>query len=162
MTVPFTNADWAAILPVGIVAVTALVVLLADLLSGPNQSRYVSIAIALAGTIGAGVVAGGQFGHDYNAFFGGFITGGFATVFEEIVLIGTAGAVLLYGAIGPAQRTAGTTAIMLWSACGAMLMAGAANLIDDLSRARAALARPLRALRHGRSQSPRASPRSNT
>ncbi len=129
MTVPFTNADWAAILPVGIVAVTALVVLLADLLSGPNQSRYVSIAIALAGTIGAGVVAGGQFGHNYNAFFGGFISGGFATVFEEIVLIGTAGAVLLYGAIGPAQRTAGTTAIMLWSACGAMLMAGAANLI---------------------------------
>jgi NADH-quinone oxidoreductase subunit N len=129
VTVPFTNADWAAILPVGIVAVTALVVLLADLVSGPNQSRYVSIGIALAGTIAAGVVAGGQFGHDYNAFFGGFMSGGFATVFEEIVLIGTAGAVLLYGAIGPAQRTAGTTAIMLWSACGAMLMAGAANLI---------------------------------
>lgn len=129
MTIPFTNADWMAILPIGIVAVTALAVLLADLLSGPNQSRYVSIGIALAGTIAAGVVAGGQFGHDYNAFFGGFMSGGFATVFEEIVLIGTAGAVLLYGAIGPAARTAGTTAIMLWSACGAMLMAGAANLI---------------------------------
>ncbi|HEX3370749.1 MAG TPA: NADH-quinone oxidoreductase subunit N [Candidatus Cybelea sp.] len=129
MTSPFTNADWAAILPLGIVAVTALVVLLADLVSGRGPSRYVSIAVALAGTIAAAIVAGGQFGHDYNAFFGGFITGGFATVFEEIVLIGTAGAVLLYGAIGPAQRTAGTTAIMLWSACGAMLMAGAANLI---------------------------------
>lgn len=129
MTIPFTNADWTAILPIGIVAVTALAVLLADLASGPNQSRYVSIGIALGGTIAAGVVAGGQFGHDYNAFFGGFMSGGFATVFEEIVLIGTAGAVLLYGAIGPAQRTAGTTAIMLWSACGAMLMAGAANLI---------------------------------
>jgi NADH-quinone oxidoreductase subunit N len=129
VTIPFTNADWMAILPIGIVAVTALAVLLADLLSGPNQSRYVSIGIALAGTIAAGVVAGGQFGHDYNAFFGGFMSGGFATVFEEIVLIGTAGAVLLYGAIGPAARTAGTTAIMLWSACGAMLMAGAANLI---------------------------------
>jgi NADH-quinone oxidoreductase subunit N len=57
------------------------------------------------------------------------MTGGFATVFEEIVLIGTAGSLLLYGTIGPAGRIAGTTAIMLWSACGAMLMAGAANLI---------------------------------
>jgi NADH-quinone oxidoreductase subunit N len=129
VTLPFTNADWLAILPIGVVAATALVVLLADLLFGRNQSRYVSVALALAGVIAGGVVAAGQFGHDYNAFFGGFMTGGFTTVFEEIVLIGTAGAVLLYGALGVPQRTAGTTAIMLWSACGAMLMSGAANLI---------------------------------
>ena len=62
------------------------------------------------------------------------------------------GTLLLYGAIGTAQRVAGTTAIMLWSACGAMLMAGAANSDHDLPRARAALARPLRAVRRGRSQ----------
>ena len=55
------------------------------------------------------------------------MSGGFATVFEEIMLIADRRVVLLYGAIGPAQRSAGTTAIMLWSACGAMLMAGAAN-----------------------------------
>ncbi len=36
---------------------------------------------------------------------------------------------MLYGSLGPAQRVAGTTSIMLWSACGAMLMAGAANLM---------------------------------
>jgi NADH-quinone oxidoreductase subunit N len=129
VSVPFTNADWSALLPISIVAIAALVVLIADLVFGRNQSRYVSISIALLGVIGGGIAAGRQFGHEYNAFFGGFMTGGFATVFEEIVLIGTAGAVLLYGALGPAQRTAGTTAIMLWSACGAMLMAGAANLI---------------------------------
>jgi NADH-quinone oxidoreductase subunit N len=129
LTIPFTSADWSAILPIEIVAGTALVVLFADLLSGRQQWRYLSIAIALAGVAAAAAIAGEQFGHAYDAFFGGFMTGGFATVFEEIVLIGTAGSLLLYGALGPAQRVAGTTAIMLWSACGAMLMAGAANLI---------------------------------
>lgn len=129
MTLSFTNADWSAILPVEIVAAAGLAILLADLFSGRKQWRYVSIVIGLLGVGAAGIVAGRQFGHEYDAFFGGFMTGGFATVFEEIVLIGTAGSLLLYGTIGPAGRIAGTTAIMLWSACGAMLMAGAANLI---------------------------------
>jgi NADH-quinone oxidoreductase subunit N len=129
MTLSFTNADWSAILPVEIVAAAGLAVLLADLFSGRKQWRYVSIVIGLLGVVAAGIVAGRQFGHNYDAFFGGFMAGGFATVFEEIVLIGTAGSLLLYGTIGPAGRVAGTTAIMLWSACGAMLMAGAANLI---------------------------------
>jgi NADH-quinone oxidoreductase subunit N len=129
VTLSFTNADWSAILPVEIVAAAGLAILLADLFSGRKQWRYVSIVIGLLGVAAAGIVAGRQFGHEYDAFFGGFMTGGFATVFEEIVLIGTAGSLLLYGTIGPAGRIAGTTAIMLWSACGAMLMAGAANLI---------------------------------
>jgi NADH-quinone oxidoreductase subunit N len=129
VTPSFTNADWNAILPVEIVAAAGLAVLLADLFSGRKQWRYVSVVVGLLGVIAAGVVAGRQFGHEYDAFFGGFMTGGFATVFEEIVLIGTAGSLLLYGTIGPAGRVAGTVAIMLWSACGAMLMAGAANLI---------------------------------
>ncbi|MBV8197024.1 MAG: NADH-quinone oxidoreductase subunit N [Candidatus Eremiobacteraeota bacterium] len=129
MTLPFTSADWWAVAPVSIVAAAALVVLIADIFSGSRERRYASIAIALAGLTVAGVVAGRQFGHDYNAFFGGFLTGGFATVFQEIVLIAAAGSVILYAAIGPASRIAGSIAIMLWSACGAMLMAGAANLI---------------------------------
>jgi NADH-quinone oxidoreductase subunit N len=129
MIVPFTNADWAALLPVEIVAAAALAVLVVDLFSGRRQLRYASISIGLLGTILAAIAAGQQFGHEYNAFFGGFLTGGFTTVFEEIVLIGTAGSLVLYGTIGPAARVAGTSAIMLWSACGAMLMAGAANLI---------------------------------
>ena len=41
-----------------------------------------------------------QFGHDYNAFFGGFMTGGFTSVFEEIVLLALVGSLVLYGAIG--------------------------------------------------------------
>jgi NADH-quinone oxidoreductase subunit N len=129
MTPPFTHADWSAVLPVSVVAVTALVVLIADLFAGRSEQRYLSIVIALLGTIAAGILAARQFGHDYDAFFGGFMVGGFATVFQEIILIATAGSLILYGAIGPAQRVAGMSAIMLWSACGAMLMAGAANLM---------------------------------
>jgi NADH-quinone oxidoreductase subunit N len=129
VTIPFTNADWFAILPVIVVAAAALLVLVADLFSGTRDRRYLSIAIGLLGILVAGVVAARQFGHDYDAFFGGFMTGGFASVFQEIILIASAGSLILYGSMGQPQRVAGTTAIMLWSACGAMLMAGAANLM---------------------------------
>ncbi len=129
MTPAFSNADWSAVLPVSVVAVAALAVLLADLFAGRQEQRYLPIGIALLGTIAAGMLAARQFGHDYDAFFGGFMVGGFATVFQEIILIAAAGSVILYGAIGPPQRIAGMTSIMLWSACGAMLMAGAANLM---------------------------------
>jgi NADH-quinone oxidoreductase subunit N len=129
MTMPFTAADWAAIFPVGILTAAALLVLIVDLFSGPREQRYVSIGIALAGVAAAAYVAARQFGHHHDAFFGGFIIGGFATVFQEIILIAAAGSLILYASIGPPQRVAGTTAIMLWSACGAMLMAGAANLL---------------------------------
>jgi NADH-quinone oxidoreductase subunit N len=129
MTLPFTHADWAAVLPVSVVALTALAVLLADFFSGRDADRYVSIVLALLGTLAAGILAARQFGHNHDAFFGGFMMGGFATVFQEIILIAAGGSVILYGAIGPSQRVAGMTAIMLWSACGAMLMAGAANLM---------------------------------
>ncbi len=129
MTLPFTGADWSAILPVSAIAVTALAVLIADLFSGRNDQRYVSIAIALLGTIVGGILAARQFGQHHDAFFGGYVVGGFTTVFQEIIVIATLGSLVLYGALGPAQRIAGMTAIMLWSACGAMLMAAAANLM---------------------------------
>ena len=54
MTIPFTHADWAAIVPVSVVAVTALVVLLADFFVAGERGRYVPIVIAL---IGLGVSA---------------------------------------------------------------------------------------------------------
>lgn len=129
MKLPFTHADWSAVVPVSVVAVAALLVLIADLFPGQRDRRYVSIGIGLLGTIIAAAVAARQFGLHHDAFFGGFIVGGFATVFQEIILIAAAGSLILYGAIGPAQRVAGMAAIMLWSACGAMFMAGAANLM---------------------------------
>lgn len=129
MKLPFTYADWAAVLPVSVVAVTALLVLIADLFSGRREQRYLSIGIALFGTIAAAILSARQFGHNYDAFFGGFMVGGFTTAFQEIILISTAGSLILYGAIGAPQRVAGMASIMLWSACGAMLMAAAANLM---------------------------------
>ena len=126
---PFTNADWNALLPIAVVAVAALVVLIADLIARTNADRYVSIVIGVIGCAGAAFLAAQQYGHDYNAFFGGFMTGGFTTVFEEIILLAAVGSLILYGSIGPAPRVAGTTALLLWSTCGAMLMAGAANLM---------------------------------
>lgn len=126
---PFTNADWNALVPVAAVAVAALVVLIADLAARTNADRYLSIAIGVVGCAVAAFLAAQQYGHDYNAFYGGFMTGGFTTVFEEIILLAAAGSLILYGSIGPSQRIAGATALLLWSTCGAMLMAGAANLM---------------------------------
>lgn len=126
---PFTNADWNALVPIAVVAVAALVVLVVDLAARAYAGRYVSIAIGVIGCAAAAVLAAQQYGHDYNAFYGGFMTGGFTTVFEEIVLLAAIGSLILYGSIGPGPRVAGITALMLWSTCGAMLMAGAANLM---------------------------------
>jgi NADH-quinone oxidoreductase subunit N len=130
MNSPFTGADWSSVAPLSIVAVSALVVLLADLLAPKNMSRYVPIGIALAGLIVAAIdCAVSYHGHDYAAFGGAFIVGGFSVVFQEIILICAAGSVVLYGTIGAGERTPGAIALLLWSTCGAMLMAGAGNLM---------------------------------
>lgn len=128
MTIPFTNADWSAVVPVAVVAVIALVVLLVDLAARSLQ-RYVPIVIGSLGAIAAGILVAQQFGHEHNAFFGGFMTGGFTTVFEEIILIALVGSLILFGTTSSGKNLAGITALMLWSTCGAMLMAGAANLM---------------------------------
>jgi NADH-quinone oxidoreductase subunit N len=129
MIIPVTNADWYAVAPLTIVAVTALVVLLADLFAPKNVNRYVPIGIALAGLIVAAIDCAAAYGHDYAAFGGAFIVGGFSVVFQEIILISAVGSVVLYGAIGVGARTPGAIALLLWSTCGAMLMAGAGNLM---------------------------------
>ncbi len=131
MIVNVTPADWNAIAPLSIVAVTALVVLLVDLLSPKHINRYAGIVIAAIGIIVAGAIAYAQFrsGTNYSAFGGAFILGGFSTVFQEIILIAALGSIVLYGAIGREERIAGAIALMLWSTSGGMLMAGAGNLM---------------------------------
>lgn len=126
---PFTVQDWNAVAPLFIVGGVALVVLLADLIAPTHSKRYVSIGIGILGLIAAGVWAAESYGQHYNAFYGGFILGGFSVVFQEIVIISAIFSLALYGTIGREDRVAGATALMLWSACGAMLMAGAANLM---------------------------------
>lgn len=129
MNITVTGADWSALTSLTTVAVTALVVLLVDLIAPKNLSRYVTIVIALLGLAAAGVTCAGAYGHDYAAFGGAFIVGGFSVVFQEIVLISAAGSVILYGAIGKRETLPGAIALMLWSTCGAMLMSGAGNLM---------------------------------
>lgn len=126
---PYTNQDWSAVAPLFIAGAVALVVLLADLAARGHAKRYVSIAIGVAGLIGAGVYAAAGYGQNHDAFGGGFILGGFTVVFEEIVVVSAIFSLVLYGAIGREDRIAGASALMLWSTAGAMLMAGAANLM---------------------------------
>jgi NADH-quinone oxidoreductase subunit N len=129
MMLPFTRADWLALVPIAVVAVTGLVVLIVDLFARAQLPRYAPILIGVTGGIVAGVLAAQQFRHDHSAFFGGFEAGGFTSVLEEIIVLALIGSLILYGSIGPRDRMPGATALMLWSTCGAMLMAGAANLM---------------------------------
>ena len=126
MNVP-TSADWSAVTPIVIVAITALIVLLVDLVAHEHAKRYVSILLGVFGSIAAGVVCAHGYGINYAAFGGSFISGGFSVVFQEIILVGAIGSLVLFGSIGREDRIAGAVALMLWSTCGAMLMAGAGS-----------------------------------
>ena len=124
-------ADYAALLPWFVVAVVPLAILFVDLFfrsAGPLR-RGVAVGLAIAGLVAAGVLAAEQYPHDYAAFGGAFVQGGFSIVFSEIVIIATIATLLLSIGVGRSDQVAGTTALLLWSASGAMLMAGAANLL---------------------------------
>ena len=129
MNITVTSADWLAVAPLSIVAITALVVLLGDLAAPKNVDRYLAIGIAIIGLAVAAVDCAMGYGHDYAAFGGAFIVGGFSVVFQEIILMCALGSVVLYGAMGTTERVPGALALMLWSTSGAMLMAGAGNLM---------------------------------
>lgn len=126
---PFTALDWNAVWPLLIVAATALFVLFADLVTSGGAKRPVSIAISLAGLFVAAYFCARTYGQSYSAFGGGFMVGGFAVVFQEIVLLAAIFSVALYAAIGERTYLAGSIALLLWSTSGAMLMAGAGNLM---------------------------------
>lgn len=125
----YSSVDWQAVTPLFVVGITALVVLFADLLSPKGAKRSVSIGIGLIGLLAAGVLCARGYGHDYAAFGGGFILGGFTVVFEEIIIVSAIFALTLYSTLGEERQMAGAVALMLWSATGAMLMAGAGNLM---------------------------------
>ncbi len=129
MNITVTTADWMAVMPIVVLASTGLLVLLADVFSRTHSNRYVSILIGAAGTIAAGILCAKGYGENFAAFSDGFVLGGFTVAFEEIVLLAALGSLVLYGTIGKDDRIAGAVALMLWSACGAMLMAGAASLM---------------------------------
>ncbi len=129
MSVDITAADWSAVAPVAVLALTAFVVLIADLVSRTNVYRYLAIAISISGTIAAAALLAQQYGTHGSAFLGGFVVDDASVLFAGIIVLGTLGSIVLYGALGTPRRVAPSLALMLWSACGAMLMAGAANLM---------------------------------
>ncbi len=131
-TVSFSAADYAALMPVFILACVPLVILFADLFfrHGGIARRAVAVGIALLGLLASGVLLAQQYGQPAYAAFGGmFVQSGFSIVFSEIVIIATIATLLLSLGVGRDDQVAGTTALVLWSATGALLMAGANNLM---------------------------------
>jgi NADH-quinone oxidoreductase subunit N len=126
---PYGPKDWISVAPLFIVGGSALLVLLADLLAPKQANRYVSMLLGIAGLVAGGAYAATTYGQNYSAFGGGFILGGFTVVFEEVIVVSAIFSIVLYSTIGRSDRVAGSVALMLWSAAGAMLMAGAANLM---------------------------------
>ncbi|HET7815488.1 MAG TPA: NADH-quinone oxidoreductase subunit N [Candidatus Baltobacteraceae bacterium] len=127
---PFGAIDWTAVVPLFIVGGVAVLVLLADLLTRkPNGS--ISTGIGIIGLAAAGIYAARAvpFGTTHNAFFGGFMLGGFATVMQEVIVIAAIVSLAIVRTNRNPQRMGGTVALLLWATTGAMLMAGAANLM---------------------------------
>ncbi len=126
---PYTAADWAPLIPTFVVAVAALAVLLVDLILPKRTRRATSVAVALLGLVAAGVLALGGWGQTYAAFGGAFMSGGFTIVFEEVSIVSALFTVLLSYSLGRDDQAGGALALVLFGACGAMLMAGAGNLM---------------------------------
>jgi len=127
---PYGIADWNAVVPIAVVGLAALAVLVLDVFARPYLPRALALVLALVGTVVAGWACALQYHQHLAAFGGAFIAGGFTTVFEEIALIAAAGTLALYGRLGRDDRISGIVALVLWATMGAMLMAGAANLMS--------------------------------
>jgi NADH-quinone oxidoreductase subunit N len=125
----YSTSDWNATLPLFVLAATGLAVLVFDLIVPKGVRRRVATAVALVGSIPALVLLAEQWGHPVSAFGGAFITGGFTLVFEGVVVVATIFTLSLVNALGRDDQAAGGVSLLLWGASGAMLMAGAANLM---------------------------------
>jgi NADH-quinone oxidoreductase subunit N len=124
-----SSADFGAVLPAAIVALSALVALFFDLLAPAATRRTLAVLVAAIGLIAAGIVLAAGYGHDVVAFEGAYVAGGFSIVFSEIIVVATLATLALGMGIGRDDQVAGSTALVLWSAAGAMLMTGANNLM---------------------------------
>jgi NADH-quinone oxidoreductase subunit N len=128
--VPYvSSADLGALWPTFVVAATSLVALVIDLFLKGKTRRPIAACIGMLGVIVGGIMTAQQYGHPVAAFGGAYIVGGFSVVFSEIALVATLITLTLGIGIGRDDQVAGTTALVLWSTCGAMLMAGAGNLM---------------------------------
>jgi NADH-quinone oxidoreductase subunit N len=129
LVIPYGAADWQAVAPTFIVGCAALVVLLADLVLPRKLRRPAAIALGIVGLVIGGAYALGGWHHPYAAFGGAFVNGGFAIVFEEIIVVAAIFSLLMAYSLGRDDQAGAGVALMMWSATGAMLMAGAASLL---------------------------------
>ncbi len=126
---PYTSSDWAPLLPMLAVAAAGLAVLLVDLFFPKRIRRLETVIVALLGLGAAGALALGGWGHTYAAFGGAFMAGGFTIVFELVSIVAAAFTVLLSYTLGRDDQAGGALALVLFATCGAILMAGAGNLM---------------------------------
>ena len=68
LTIPWGAADWQAVEPLSIVALTPLVVLLADIILPHRARRGIELTLAIVGLAAAAFVLIGSWGHPYSAF----------------------------------------------------------------------------------------------
>lgn len=126
---PFGPADWATIYPTAVVAISALVVLVFDLVLAKKLRRPVAIGLGIAGLAIGGIMALQQWHAPFISFGGAYVSSGFTIAFQEIVIVAGIFSLLMAYALGRDDQAGGAIGLLLWSATGAMLMAGASNLL---------------------------------
>ena len=124
-----TAADWEALRPVFWTAAGALVVLVLDLFMPRGARRSACIAVAIVSVISAGSFLFRNYHTPYSAFGGAFLSDGFSIIFQAVILLATLFSLLLGYTFERRISPAGSIALMLWAACGSMIMAGAGNLM---------------------------------
>ncbi len=137
------TADYAALAAQAVVALVPLLILFVDLFFRGDgmPRRAVAVGLALVALVTSGAMLAVQYPHDYAAFGGAFVVGGFSIVFSEIAIVATIATLLLSVGVGRDDQVAGTTALILWSLHGRAADGGRVEPDDGLPRARAALAR---------------------
>jgi NADH-quinone oxidoreductase subunit N len=125
-----TSADTEALLPIIVMTLGALLVLFVDLLLPKTAPRRtVALVVAALVLVATGLLEIPLYGTPVNVFSGAFVVSGFSVVFSEIVVVATLLSLLLSAGVGRNDQVPGTTALVLWGASGALIMAGAANLM---------------------------------
>jgi NADH-quinone oxidoreductase subunit N len=125
-----TQNDWLALQPIVIVACTALVILVFELFHDrAGVNRGFAMGLGCTGLAIAGYTAYGLYSTPFIAFGGAFISDQFSIVFQGIIIVATALSLLLLNSLDRRAGAAGSSALILWSASGAMVMAGAGNLL---------------------------------
>ena len=129
LTVPFTSAEYQSLWPIAVVGVGALLALLVDLLAPMRLRRPLALLVGVIALALGGWLALDGWGDPIAVFANAFVTGRVTVAFEEIALVGALLSLLLMQATGRGDQIAGAVSLVLWSTAGAMLMAGAANLM---------------------------------